>query len=144
MKTPDLKARKIRVCAACGSKFSPASENEFYPVCMLYWFFPKSVSPGAEPVPLLCVRHERLPSSAYKRIGIAEFQRFRTIFALSGQAPLSPANRVRPNQSPCYSIRVTLGLILLRISSAGSVFLSPIRYQTAETSSKRHRTFWCT
>src|SRR6516162_4596059 len=35
MKRPDLKDREIRVCAACGSKFSPASENEFCPVCML-------------------------------------------------------------------------------------------------------------
>ena len=35
MKRPDLKDREIRVCAACGSKFSPARENEFCPVCML-------------------------------------------------------------------------------------------------------------
>jgi hypothetical protein len=35
MKRPDLKQREIRVCAACGAKFSPASENEFCPVCML-------------------------------------------------------------------------------------------------------------
>src|SRR5277367_914966 len=35
MKREDLKQREIRVCAACGSKFSAASENEFCPVCML-------------------------------------------------------------------------------------------------------------
>ena len=35
MKRADLKQREIRVCAACGSKFSAASENEFCPVCML-------------------------------------------------------------------------------------------------------------
>ena len=35
MRRPDLREREIRVCAACGSKFSPASENEFCPVCML-------------------------------------------------------------------------------------------------------------
>jgi serine/threonine protein kinase len=35
MKRPDLQQREIRVCAACGSKFSAASENEFCPVCML-------------------------------------------------------------------------------------------------------------
>src|ERR1700722_5413819 len=35
MKRSDLKQREIRVCAACGAKFSPASENEFCPVCML-------------------------------------------------------------------------------------------------------------
>jgi serine/threonine protein kinase/predicted ATPase len=35
MKRSDLGQREIRVCAACGSKFSPASENEFCPVCML-------------------------------------------------------------------------------------------------------------
>jgi hypothetical protein len=35
MKPPDLKQREIRVCAACGTKFSPASKNEFCPVCML-------------------------------------------------------------------------------------------------------------
>ena len=35
MKRPDSKQREIRVCAACGAKFSPASENEFCPVCML-------------------------------------------------------------------------------------------------------------
>src|SRR5271165_4500866 len=35
MKRPDLKQRERRVCAACGTKFSPASENEFCPVCML-------------------------------------------------------------------------------------------------------------
>jgi serine/threonine protein kinase/predicted ATPase len=35
MKRLDLKQREIRVCAACGSKFSAASENEFCPVCML-------------------------------------------------------------------------------------------------------------
>jgi hypothetical protein len=31
----DLKDREIRVCPACGAKFSPASESEFCPVCML-------------------------------------------------------------------------------------------------------------
>jgi Protein kinase domain len=35
MKRPDLKQREIRVCGACGSKFSAAGENEFCPVCML-------------------------------------------------------------------------------------------------------------
>jgi tRNA A-37 threonylcarbamoyl transferase component Bud32/predicted ATPase len=35
MRRPDLKHREVRVCAACGSKFSAASENEFCPVCML-------------------------------------------------------------------------------------------------------------
>jgi hypothetical protein len=35
MKRPDLKDREIRVCAACGAKFSPAIETEFCPVCML-------------------------------------------------------------------------------------------------------------
>jgi serine/threonine protein kinase/tetratricopeptide (TPR) repeat protein len=35
MKRPDLNHREIRVCATCGSKFCPASENEFCPVCML-------------------------------------------------------------------------------------------------------------
>ena len=35
MKRADLKQCEIRVCAACGSKFSAASENEFCPVCML-------------------------------------------------------------------------------------------------------------
>ena len=30
-----LNHREIRVCATCGSKFCPASENEFCPVCML-------------------------------------------------------------------------------------------------------------
>jgi serine/threonine protein kinase len=30
-----LKQREIRVCAACGAKFSPVRENEFCPVCML-------------------------------------------------------------------------------------------------------------
>jgi hypothetical protein len=35
MKRSDLKEREIRACAACGAKFSPASENEFCPVCML-------------------------------------------------------------------------------------------------------------
>jgi hypothetical protein len=35
MRRPDLKDREIRVCAACDSKFSPTSENEFCPVCML-------------------------------------------------------------------------------------------------------------
>ena len=35
MKRADLKQREIRVFAACGSKFSAASENEFCPVCML-------------------------------------------------------------------------------------------------------------
>jgi hypothetical protein len=35
MKRSDLKQRELRVCAACGSKFSAASENEFCPVCML-------------------------------------------------------------------------------------------------------------
>jgi hypothetical protein len=35
MKREDLKQREIRVCAACGSKFSAAGENEFCPVCML-------------------------------------------------------------------------------------------------------------
>jgi tRNA A-37 threonylcarbamoyl transferase component Bud32/predicted ATPase len=35
MKRPDLKQREIRVCGACGSRFSAASESEFCPVCML-------------------------------------------------------------------------------------------------------------
>jgi hypothetical protein len=36
MKRPDLQQqREIRVCGACGSKFSAAGENEFCPVCML-------------------------------------------------------------------------------------------------------------
>jgi serine/threonine protein kinase/Tfp pilus assembly protein PilF len=30
-----LKQHEIRICAACGAKFSAASENEFCPVCML-------------------------------------------------------------------------------------------------------------
>jgi hypothetical protein len=35
MKRPDLKQREIRVCGACGSRFSAASESEFCPVCIL-------------------------------------------------------------------------------------------------------------
>jgi hypothetical protein len=35
MKRSDLGQREIRVCAVCGAKFSPASENEFCPVCLL-------------------------------------------------------------------------------------------------------------
>ena len=30
-----MKQHEVRTCAACGAKFSPASENEFCPVCML-------------------------------------------------------------------------------------------------------------
>jgi serine/threonine protein kinase len=34
-KKPSLKQHEIRICAACGAKFSVTSENAFCPVCML-------------------------------------------------------------------------------------------------------------
>src|SRR5271165_464955 len=34
-KKPGLKQHEIRICAACGAKFSATSENAFCPVCML-------------------------------------------------------------------------------------------------------------
>ena len=34
-KKPSLKQHEIRICTACGAKFSATSENAFCPVCML-------------------------------------------------------------------------------------------------------------
>jgi hypothetical protein len=51
-----------------------------------------------------------------------------------GEGKCAPGSRLSVHVADSlYSIRITLGLILLRISSAESVFLSAIRCQTAET-----------